>query len=137
MHPVEADNSSYPRQNTCKNVSRNVVGHIFTARKCVPAILVKMPVKMFHFVLMALNSWQTVGSLITIGWQFKICCPRDCFSRYNGGTSGAPLKPLIDDSALRTLSSLNGLRWAPEVPPLCRETQSLGQQMLERWEKMG
>jgi len=46
------------------------------------------------------------------------------------GTSGAPLKPLSDDSALRALSSLRGLRGAPEVPPLCRETQSLGQQML-------
>ena len=31
---------------------------------------------------------------------------------------------------LRTLSTLRGLRGAPEVPPLCRETQSLGQQML-------
>ena len=52
-------------------------------------------------------------------------------SRHNGGTSGAPLKPLRDDSVLRALSSLRGLRGAPEVPPLCRETQSLGQQMLE------
>ena len=34
------------------------------------------------------------------------------------------------DSALRALSTLRGLRGAPEVPPLCRETQSLGQQML-------
>ena len=34
-------------------------------------------------------------------------------------------------SGFRTLSSLRGLRGAPEVPPLCRETQSLGQQMLE------
>ena len=32
--------------------------------------------------------------------------------------------------ALRALSTLRGLRGAPEVPPLCRETQSLGQQML-------
>ena len=39
--------------------------------------------------------------------------------------------------ALKALSSLRGLRGAPAVPPLCRETQSLGQQMLERWEKMG
>ena len=31
----------------------------------------------------------------------------------------------------RALSTLRGLRGAPEVPPLCRETQSLGQQMLE------
>ena len=61
---------------------------------------------------------------------FNICSPRDCVSRHNGGTSGAPLKPLRDDSALRALSTLRGLRVAPEVPPLCRETQSLGQQML-------
>ena len=31
---------------------------------------------------------------------------------------------------LGALSSLRGLRGAPAVPPLCRETQSLGQQML-------
>ena len=43
--------------------------------------------------------------------------PRDCVSRHNGGTAGAPLKPLRVDSALRTLSSLRGLRGAPEVPP--------------------
>ena len=61
---------------------------------------------------------------------FNICCPRDCVSRHNGGTSGAPLKPPRDDSVLRALSTLRGLRGAPEVPPLCRETQSLGQQML-------
>ena len=40
------------------------------------------------------------------------------------------LKPLRDDSALGALSTLRGLRGAPEVPPLCRKTQSLGQQML-------
>ena len=43
-------------------------------------------------------------------------------SRYNVGTSGAPLKPLRDDSVLRALSSLRGLRGAPEVPLLCRDT---------------
>ena len=31
---------------------------------------------------------------------------------------------------LRALSTLRGLRGVPEAPPLCRETQSLGQQML-------
>ena len=30
---------------------------------------------------------------------FNICCPRDCDSRHNGGTRGAPLKPLRVDSA--------------------------------------
>ena len=39
------------------------------------------------------------------------------------------IKPLRVDSALRALSTLRGLRGAPKVPPLCRETQSLGQQM--------
>ena len=33
-------------------------------------------------------------------------------SRHNGGTSGDTLKPLRDDSALRPLSSLRGLRGA-------------------------
>ena len=47
---------------------------------------------------------------------FNICCPRDCVSRHNGSTAGVPLKPLRDDSALRALSSLRGLRGAPEVP---------------------
>ena len=60
----------------------------------------------------------------------NMCCPRDCVSWHNGGTVGALLKPLRDDSALRALSSLRGLRGAPSVPPLCQETQSLGQQML-------
>ena len=40
--------------------------------------------------------------------SFNICCPRDCVSRHNGGTSGAPLKPLRVDSALRALSTLRG-----------------------------
>ena len=43
-------------------------------------------------------------------------------SRHKGGTRGAPLRPLRDDGALRALSSLRGLRGAPELPPLCRET---------------
>ena len=49
-------------------------------------------------------------------YQFFICCPRDCVSRHNGDTSGAPLKPLRDDSALRTLSSLGGTRGSPIMP---------------------
>ena len=36
-------------------------------------------------------------------------------SWHNGGTSGAPLKPLRDDGVLRALSSQRGLRGAPEV----------------------
>ena len=52
----------------------------------------------------------------------NICCPRDCVSRHTGGTSGAPLKPLRVDSALKALSTLRGSRGAPEAPPLCRQT---------------
>ena len=43
---------------------------------------------------------------------FNICCPRDSVSRHNGGTSGAPLKPLRDDSALRALPR-QSLAWGP------------------------
>ena len=53
-------------------------------------------------------------------------------SRHNGGASGAPLKPLRDDSALRALSSLRGLRGSPPIN-YAERRQSLGQQMLERW----
>ena len=75
------------------------------------------------------KSFQNHVNPLMPNGAFNICCPRDCVSRHNGGTSGAPLKPLRVDSALRALSTLRGLRGAPEVPPLCRETQSLGQQM--------
>jgi len=56
---------------------------------------------------------------------FNICCPRDCVSQHNGGAAGALLKPLREDSALRVLSSLRGLRGALEAPPLCRENAIL------------
>ena len=37
---------------------------------------------------------------------------------------------MVRPQPLRALSTLRGLRGAPAVSPLCRETQSLGQQML-------
>ena len=43
--------------------------------------------------------------------------------------------PLRSTFAVRESASL-GIMGEPEVPPLCRETQSLGQQMLERWQEM-
>ena len=46
-------------------------------------------------------------------------------SRHNGGTSGAPLKPLRDDSVLRVLSSLRGLRGATRVSPIMPRDVSL------------
>ena len=72
---------------------------------------------------------------------FNICCPRDCVSRHNGGTSGALLKPLRVDSALRALSTLRGLRGAPD---LLSERRSLSDSKCwnlvaktQRWEQMG
>ena len=76
------------------------------------------------------NVYMTLVNPFMPTGAFNICCPRDCVSRHNGGTSGAPLKPLKVDSALRALSSLWDLRGAPAVPQLCRDTQSLGKQML-------
>ena len=46
-------------------------------------------------------------------------------------------QPLRDISALRALSSPRSLRGAPEVPHYAKRRQSLGQQMLEQWAKMG
>ena len=45
-------------------------------------------------------------------------------------------RPVRSTFAVRETASL-GIMGAPRVPPLCRETQSLGQHMLERWEQMG
>ena len=76
-------------------------------------------------ILNTCNAWMNLYLIINPFMPtgaFNICCPRDCVSWHNGGTSGAPLKLLRDDSALRTLSSLGGLRGATKVPPLCRET---------------
>ena len=50
--------------------------------------------------------------------------------RYYTYTVLIPINICSPSFLLRALSSLRGLRGAPEVPPLCRETQSLGQQML-------
>ena len=52
------------------------------------------------------------------------------FIIYHRAFAVLPLKPLRVDSALRALSTLRCLRGTPVVPPLCRETQSPGQQML-------
>ena len=43
-------------------------------------------------------------------------------------------RPLRSTFAVRETASL-GIMGEPEAPPLCQETQSLGQQMLERWEQ--
>ena len=48
---------------------------------------------------------QLINPFMPTG-AFSICCPRDCVTRHNGGTSGAPLKPLRVDSALKALSTL-------------------------------
>ena len=41
----------------------------------------------------------------------NICCPRDCVSRHNGGTSGAPLKPLRVDSYAERRSLSDSKCW--------------------------
>ena len=51
---------------------------------------------------------------------FNICCPRDCVSRHNGDTSGAPLNPFfptVPTFAVRETVSVS-IRGAPRVPPL-------------------
>ena len=64
-------------------------------------------VELSHFcqqVLMYNMAWNvghesdhvTLNPLMAIGnnsCQFNICCPRDCVSRHNGGTSVPPLNP--------------------------------------------
>ena len=60
--------------------------------------------KMIHFLLQLLVENDLSDPFLpTVAFSqpsSNMCCPRDCVSRHNGGTSGAPLKPLRDDSAL-------------------------------------
>ena len=55
----------------------------------------------FHHQPERLPPLDMLGTILPRCLGFNICCPRDCVSRHNGGTSGAPLKPLRDDSVLR------------------------------------
>ena len=55
-----------------------------------------------------ISKYKYLNPLMPVGnysYQFFICCPRDCVSRQNGDTSGAPLKPHRVDSVLRALST--------------------------------
>ena len=107
---------NFPKGEPNSECERNIQNVMLTKSRIVAINI--------HNVALILNPLMPSGA-------FNIWRPRDCVSRHNGGTSGAPLKPLRVDGALRALSTLRGLRGAPEVPPLCRETQSLGQQMLK------
>jgi len=65
-------------------------------------------------------------------------------SRHNGGSAGAPLKPLRVDSVLRALSSLRGLRERLTSLPIMPRDVSLSDTKCwnlvaktQRWAKMG
>ena len=59
------------------------------------------------------NNFRTLSPLLpTVAFSQTFAVRETDVSRHNGGTSGAPLKPLRDDSALRALSSL-GIMGAP------------------------
>jgi len=75
--------------------------------------------------------WSWTGNTTTIscprgGAQGAVlthfCPPFQHLLSSNLLSFAAPLKPLRDDSALRALLSLRGLKGAPEVPPLYLET---------------
>ena len=61
---------------------------------------------------------------------FNICCPRDCVSRHNGGTAGAPI--MLRDAASRTanVERNGGQKWVKGGggiqlgPARCRERKA-------------
>ena len=59
-----------------------------------------------------------VGINPFVSHRSNMCCPRDCVPRHNGGTSGAPLQTLRDDSAFRALSSLRGFKGGTRSTPI-------------------
>ena len=90
-----------------KNFKRNIGSD--SIREGVPSI--RDPFRNGHINYMAIRISQDAqfNPFMPTG-AFNICCPRDCVSRHNGGTSGVPLKHLRVDSALRALSKTQ--RWA-------------------------
>ena len=42
---------------------------------------------------------------------FNICCPRDCVSRHNGGTAGAPIMPRDAVSRTANVERNGGQKW--------------------------
>ena len=67
--------------------------------------------------ILLLNSWSDLKQS-----HFHVCFPCDN-KKFN------PFVPTVPTFAVRETASLS-IMGAPWVPPLCRETQSLGQQML-------
>ena len=69
-----------------------------------------------------------------------MCCQRDCVSWHNGGTPGAPLKPLRDDSASGTYRTpciyQNNALDCKANPMNERAYQDKKFQMLEMFEKI-
>ena len=54
-------------------------------------------------------------------------CWRESINPFVPTVSIFAVRETAPANALRALSTLSGLKGAPEVPPLCRETQSLEQ----------
>ena len=50
------------------------------------------PIKASSIKLLKANSTEVFNPFMSTA-AFNICCPRDCISRHNGGTAGAPLNP--------------------------------------------
>ena len=46
---------------------------------------------------------------------FNICCLRDCVSRHNGGTSGAPIMPRDAVSRTTNVERTGRHKWVPET----------------------
>ena len=55
------------------------------------------------------SSWELLNPFLPTVPTFAV--RETNVSWHNGGNSGAPLKTLRDDSALRALSSLSGQKW--------------------------
>ena len=75
----------------------------FTEIMCLKLIYLVKKTLFCIFNYEGINGNACVRALPTVAFlqlSSNICCPRDCISRHKGGTAGAPLKPLRDDSAL-------------------------------------
>ena len=101
-------------------------------------------IKVRNYNYKKISNEQCVQVLMICGFQAIFSNRKPCakipvlsLSTFTGTFSESTIAK-IDDSALKTLSSLRGLRGAPEVPPLCRDSKCWNLvAKTQRWAKIG
>ena len=100
----DKDSACYPSQNIYRNMhffsdlNDSVERFVYVAEVFSVYGILNQPNVVLRWFYLLINPFLPTVAFSQL--SSNICCPRDCVSRHKGGTSGAPLKPLRDDSAI-------------------------------------